>query len=101
MCVDKALFSGEKNTVQAKQWLDKCYSDSVPSKTTVKRWYADFKCGRTDTNDAERSGHPNSAVVPKNNKQLHKTVLADRKLKLREIAVELKISGGSVFTIFA
>ena len=45
---------GEKNTVQAKQPLDKCYSDSAQSETTVKRWYADFKCGRTDTNDAER-----------------------------------------------
>ena len=53
-----------KNTVQAKQWLDKYYSDSVPSETMVKRWYADFKHGCTDTNDAERSGHPNSAVCP-------------------------------------
>ena len=32
-------------------------------------------------------------------KKLHKLVLADRKLKLREIAEELKISEGSVFTI--
>ena len=56
-----------KNTVQAKQWLDKCYSDSAPSKTMVKRWYDDFKRGRTDTNHAECSDRPNSAVVPKNN----------------------------------
>ena len=55
-----------KNTVQAKQWLDKCYSGSVPPETTVKRWYADLKRGRTDTNDAESLGHPNSAVVPEN-----------------------------------
>ena len=38
-----------KNTVQAKQWLDKCYSDFAPLETTVKRWYADFKHGHTDT----------------------------------------------------
>ena len=68
------------------------------SETTVKRWYADFKRGRTDTNNAERSGRPNSAVVPENTKKLHKFVLADRKLKLREIAEALKISEGSVFT---
>ena len=48
-----------KNTVQAKQWLDKCYLDSAPLETTVKRCYADFKRGRRDTNDAECSGHPN------------------------------------------
>ena len=51
----------------------------------VKRWYADFKRGRTDTNDAECSGHPNLAVVPENTKKLNKFFLADRKLKLREI----------------
>ena len=48
-----------KNTVQAKQWLDKCYSDSAPSETRIKKSYADFKCGCTGTNDTERSGRPN------------------------------------------
>lgn len=95
----KHCFLMGKNTVQAKQWLDKCYSDSAPSATTVKRWYADLKRGRTDTNDAERPGRPNSAVVPENIKKVHKIVLADRKLKLREIAEELMISEGSAFTI--
>ena len=88
-----------KNTVQAKQWLDKCVSDFAPSETTVKRWYADFKRGHTDTNDAKRSGCSNSAVVQENTKKLHELVLADCKWKLCEIAEELKISEGSVFTI--
>ena len=56
----------------------------------VKRWYADFKRGHTNTNDAERSGHPNSAVVPENTKKkkkkkLYQLVSANRKWKLREI----------------
>ena len=99
-CVDKAFLSNGKSTIRAKQWLVKCYSDSAPSKTTVKRWYADFKYGRTVTNDAERSGHPNSAVVLANiKKKLYKLVLTDRILKLREIEEEIKISVGSAFTI--
>ena len=57
-----------KNTVQVKQWLDKCYLDSASSETMVKRWYADFKCDRSDTNDAECSGHSNLAVVPETRK---------------------------------
>ena len=65
----------------------------------VEKWFADFKRGRTNTDDAERSGRPNSAVVPENIKKVHKMVLADRKLKLHEIADTLKISEGSVFTI--
>ena len=37
-CVYKALFSnGEKNPVQAKQWLDKRYLDSALLETTVKK----------------------------------------------------------------
>ena len=62
-----------KNTVQAKQWLDKCYSDSAPLETMFKRWYADFKVSHTDTNDAECSGHPNSAVVLENIKKTLQT----------------------------
>ena len=68
--------------------------------TMVKRWYADFKCDHTYTNDAEHSGRPNSAVVLENTKKLHhQLVLTNHKLKLREIAEELKISKGNVFTI--
>ncbi|GFS56081.1 integrase catalytic domain-containing protein [Trichonephila clavipes] len=65
----------------------------------VTRWYVDLKSGRTDTKDAELSGHPNSTVVSENIKQVHKIVLADRKLKLCEIEEYLKISKGSIFTI--
>ncbi len=54
--------------------------------------------GSTDTNDAKCSGHPNSAEFRKY-KKFYKLVLADHKLKLCEIAEELKISEGSIFTI--
>ena len=78
---------------------DKCYSGSAPSGTTDKRWYADFKRGLTDTNDTERSDHRNSEVVQENTKKLYELLLADRKLKFREIVEEWKISEGSIFTI--
>ena len=48
----------------------------------AKRWYADFKRSRRDRNDVERSGRPNSTVVPENTKKLHKIVLADNKLEI-------------------
>ena len=88
-----------KNMVQAKQWLGKCFLDSAPLETMVKRWYADFKRGRTDTYDTECSGYPNLAIVPENTKNLYKLVLANHKLKLCEIEEELKISEDRVFTI--
>lgn len=43
------------------------------------------------TDDAERSGIPNSAV--------NKIVFEDRKLKSRDVAGTLRISEGSVFTV--
>ena len=89
-----------KNTVQAQQWLKKCYPDCAPSKTTICRWYADFKRGRTNVNDAERLGRPNEAVAPENIKQISKIIMYDRKLKVRKIANMVNISTGSASTIF-
>ena len=65
----------------------------------IEKWFADFERGRTNTDDAERSGRLNSAVVSENIKEVHKMVLADDELKLRKISDTLKISEGSVFTI--
>ena len=75
-----------KNTVEAKQWLDKRFGDSAPGKSTIIDWYAEFNRGRTNTDDAERSGRPKLAAVPENITKVYKIVLGDRKLKLREIA---------------
>ena len=52
----------------------------------VEKWFTDFKRGRTNTDNAERSRRPNLAVVPENLKKDHKMVLADLKLKSHEIA---------------
>ena len=58
-----------------------------------------FKRDHTNTDNAERSDRPKSAVIPDNITNIRKIVLVDQKLKLREIADTLKISEGSVFTI--
>ena len=57
-----------KNTIEAKQWLDKRYGDFAPGKLTIIDWYTEFKRGCTNTDDVEHSGRPKSAVVPENNK---------------------------------
>ena len=75
----KHWFLMGKNTAESKQWLDKRYGDSAPEKSTIIEWYAEFKSGRTYTDDAERSGRPKSAVAPENITKVHKIVLGDRK----------------------
>ena len=47
----KHCFLMGKNTVKAVQWLDKRYGDSAPGKLTIIDWYAEFKRGRTNTNN--------------------------------------------------
>ena len=89
-----------KNTVEAKQWLDKRYGHySAPGKSTIIHSYAEFKGGCTNSDDAERSGRSKSAIVPEKITKVHKIILGDCKFKLRETADTLKISAGSVFTI--
>ena len=66
---NKALLFDEKNTVETKQWLDKHYLKSAPSRQMVEKWIAEFKRGRTSTNDAERNERPNEAVIPENVKK--------------------------------
>ena len=64
-----------KNTVEAKQWLGKRYGDSAPGKSTIIDWYVEFKRGRTNTDDAERSGRTKSAVVQENITKVHNSIL--------------------------
>ena len=70
-CVHKGIaFWGKKILFKQSNGLIRVIW-TAPSETTVKRWYADFKCSHTGTNDAEHSGHPNLAVVLNNIKKLH------------------------------
>ena len=71
----KHSFLMGKNTVEAKQWLDKRYGDSAPGKSTIIDWYAELKRGRTNIDDAERSGRPKSVVVLESITKVHKIFL--------------------------
>lgn len=82
----KHCFLMKKNTVQTQKLLEKCYNESAPSKTTICRWFSEFKRGRTDTDDAERSGRPYEVATPENINKTLEIILNNRKVKLQEIA---------------
>jgi hypothetical protein len=54
----KYCFLAEKNTVEAKAWLDKHYLDSAPAKSTVEKWFAKLKLDEMCIEGDARSGHP-------------------------------------------
>jgi histone-lysine N-methyltransferase SETMAR len=66
--------------------------DSCPSYEAVRLWVNEFKRGRTSIEDAPRSGGPKTAVVPKIIDKVHDMVLADRRVKVRELAEAVGIS---------
>jgi len=88
----KHCFLMGKNTVQAKQWLDKCYGESSPSRQMVEKWMGEFKRGRTSTSDAERSGRPKEVTTEEMVNKVHDIVIDDPKIKLREIVEMTNIS---------
>jgi transposase len=40
------------------------YGDSSPSFSTIKKWAAEFKCGRTSPKVGPREGRPKNATPP-------------------------------------
>jgi histone-lysine N-methyltransferase SETMAR len=62
------------------------YGNYCPSFSTIKKWAAEFKRGRTSLEDDPREGRPNNATTPEITKQVHDMILNNRRIKFREIA---------------
>jgi len=86
------LFLEGKSRSEIKERLDAAYGDPSPSMTTVKNWFDDFQRGRTSVFDEPRPGAPKTATTEDNVTKIHDLVLADRRLKIREIAETVGMS---------
>lgn len=73
--------------------------ESAPPYSTMAQWCAEFKCDRTSVKDDPRSGRPSTSVTQEMIEKVEKIVLNDRRVTVRFIAEELKISSGSVHSI--
>jgi transposase len=62
------------------------YGDSSLSFSTIKKWAAVYKRGRTSLEDDSREGRPKSATTPEIIEQVQDMVLDDRRMKVREIS---------------
>jgi transposase len=70
----------------------KVYGDSSTSFSTIKKWAAEFKRGRTSLEDDPCEGHPRSATTSEIIEQVHDMVLDDWWMKVYEIAEIIGIS---------
>ena len=70
----------------------KVYGDSSPSYSTIKKWAAQFKRGRTSLEDDPLEGRPKSTTTSEIIEQVHDMILDDRRMKVREIAETIGFS---------
>jgi len=72
--------------------LHAVYKDHASSMTTIRYWFNEFKRGRTSVFDEERLGCPIEVTTKDMVNKIHDIVLADRQVKIREIADIVNIS---------
>jgi transposase len=60
----------------------KVYGDSSPSFSTIKKWAAEFKRGRTSLKADPCEGRPKSVTTPEINEKVHGMILDDQRMKV-------------------
>ena len=77
---------------EIKNEINSTLGESAPSFSTIKKWAAEFKRGRTSIEDDDRSGRPCTATSDEIIGKIHNAVLDDRRIKIHELADIVKIS---------
>ncbi|XP_071086511.1 histone-lysine N-methyltransferase SETMAR-like [Haliotis cracherodii] len=75
------------------------YSEDAPQYSTVAKWAAEFKRGRTSLEDDPRSGRPADVITDEIVAKVQNIIMTDRRIKVDEIASECGISHASVCNI--
>ncbi|GBM79162.1 Putative uncharacterized protein FLJ37770 [Araneus ventricosus] len=88
-----------KTATETHKILMKVYGVDAVSKKCVSEWFKRFRDGKEDVKDEPRSGRPPINTTPDNIERVRRMLVDDRRLSLRMIAEELKISLDSVSNI--
>ena len=79
--------------------FQKILGDSAPSYSTVSKWISKFKFGWESLDDDLHSGQPKSSTTPEFIAKVHKMIMRNRRLKVREIAEAVGMSSEWVYHI--
>ncbi|XP_049821930.1 histone-lysine N-methyltransferase SETMAR-like [Aethina tumida] len=81
-----------KNAVQARKKLTDVYGEDVLTVRQCQNWFAKFRSGKFDIEDAPRSGRP----VEADKDAIKALVDANRRITTREIGLRLNLSNSTV-----
>ncbi|XP_050515138.1 protein GVQW3-like [Diabrotica virgifera virgifera] len=93
------LFFGGLKVKEIYERMLKVYKDSSPSISTVQRWVAEFKRGRTSLADDPRQDRPKTVTAPEIVAKIQDMVLQHRRVTERDLVEALGISLGSITNI--
>ena len=97
--VIKFLTKEGSNAKEIHNRMTVVYGDKAPQYSTIAKWAAEYKRGRSSLEDDPRSGRPADVITEDKIARVQTLILSDRRIKLDEIATECNISHGSVSTI--
>ena len=97
--VIKHFYLNEWTAAQIKTELEKVHGDTASTLKTVHFWINEFKRGRMSTKDETGPGRPVEVTAPKMIAEIHRIVMEDHGIKVREIAEMIEISVGAVHNI--
>lgn len=98
--VIRFLFLKGKSREEIRVELNAVYGEESPSEATIKRWFNDFKRGRTSVIDQQKCGRP-SEIDEKITEKLEKIIVSERKITTRELTSRLNVSKGTLHTLLA
>ncbi|GBO20961.1 Putative uncharacterized protein FLJ37770 [Araneus ventricosus] len=88
----KFCFKLGKTATETHEMLMKVYGVDAVSKKCVFELFKGFRDGEEDVKDEPRSGRPPTSTTPDNIERVRRMLANDRRLSLRLMAEELKIS---------
>lgn len=91
-------FEAGLNGVESYQKLEARHSKH-PGKSTVFKWFKEFKNGHFEFEDKIRTGRPKTVHTPHNTDRIRELIMEDRHITIRNLSGVTKISMGSVDTI--
>ena len=87
------------NQTETIQKIQQAFEDEALSQTQIKEWFNRFKNGRMSVESEARSGRPSTSRNEEVIEKVCQIVMEDRRLILREIVEEVRISSGSIHSI--